>query len=116
MIHLFSEQAHHSKEHAQKGNGTVLFQDLFSPEELGSRAEMMSVITLLPGCSVGIHAHTENGEVYYVLEGSVWVTEDGTERKLSPGDAEFCADGHTHGMENRSAAPAMILAVILPNR
>ncbi len=116
MIHPKAEQNRREKLGAQGGNGVARFRDLFTSEDLGGRAEMFSVVTLDPGDSVGIHAHTSNGEVYCVLRGSVWVTEDGAERELLPGDAEFCADGHTHGMENRSDSPAEILAVILPNR
>ena len=116
MIRRFHEQNHREKLGAQGGNGTTLFQDLFSPDELGDRAQMLSCITLMPGVSVGEHTHTENGEVYYVLQGSVTVTEDGKEYRLTAGDAEFCADGHTHGMENRGASPAVVLACIVPNR
>lgn len=116
MIHKISQQGRRTKANAQGGNGTLSFQDLFTAEELGGRAAMTTVITLLPGDSIGVHAHTENGEIYWVLEGEVAVSEDGTEETLTAGDAEFCADGHTHGAENRSGAPAKMLAVILPNR
>ena len=77
---------------------------------------MCSFIDLDPGCSVGIHPHTENGEIYVVLKGEAVVTEDGVEHTLRPGDAEFCADGHTHGIENRTSEPVTFLAVILPDR
>ena len=116
MIHKVSQQGRRTKEKAQGGNGILQFRDLFTAEDLGDRASMMAVITLQPGDSVGIHAHTENGELYYVMDGTVDVTEDGAVTKLEAGDAEFCADGHTHGMENTSKAPAQVLAVIVPNR
>lgn len=116
MIRRKQEQTRREKEQVQGGNGVVKFRDLFSPEELGARAQMCSVVTLEPGHSVGIHAHTENGEVYCVLEGTATVTEDGQEYTLHPGDAEFCADGHTHGIENRTSEPLRFLALILPNR
>ena len=116
MIRFAPEQGRREKPNAQGSNGIARFRDLFTADELGGRAEMFSVVAVLPGDSVGIHAHTANGEVYCVLSGSVWVTENGEERQLLPGDAEFCADGNTHGMENRSDTPAEILAVILPNR
>ena len=116
MIHRASEQNRREKERAQNGSGVAKFRDIFTPEELGERAGLFSVITLEPGCSVGVHAHTDNGEVYCILEGEAVVTEDGAEFTLRAGDAEICADGHTHGIENRTAHAVIFLAVILPNR
>ena len=77
---------------------------------------MMAVITLQPGESVGVHPHETNGEAYVILEGAATVTEDGQVRELHVGDAEFCADGHTHSIRNHTAAPTRFLAVIVPNK
>ena len=79
-------------------------------------AEMMAVITLQPGESVGVHPHETNGEAYVILEGAATVTEDGQARELHVGDAEFCADGHTHSIRNHTAAPTRFLAVIVPSK
>lgn len=44
------------------------------------------------------------------------VTEDGESRELHVGDAEFCADGHTHSIRNHTGSVTRFLAVIVPNR
>ena len=44
------------------------------------------------------------------------MTEDDETRILGVGDAEFCADGHTHSIRNHTAAPTRFLAVIVPNK
>ena len=75
-----------------------------------------SPITLRPGESVGVHPHETNGEAYYILEGAATVTEDGESRELHVGDAEFCADGHTHSIRNHTGSVTRFLAVIVPNR
>ena len=98
------------------GEGTPHFRHLFSEEELGGRMSLLAVVTLQPGESVGSHPHDTNGEAYYVLTGSVTLEEDGKETVLTAGDAEFCADGHTHGIRNHTDAPASFLAVIAPDR
>ena len=54
------------KHNAQGGEGSPKFRYLFSAEELGNRAELMAVITLEPGESVGVHPHTSNGEAYFI--------------------------------------------------
>ena len=35
---------------------------------------------------------------------------------LHPGDAEFCADGHSHSIENHTDEPATFLALIMADR
>ena len=104
------------KHNIQGGEGSPKFRYLFSAEELGHRADLMTVITLEPGESIGVHPHTDNGEAYFILEGGATMTEDGQTRILGVGDAEFCADGHTHSIKNHTDQPMRFLAVIVPNR
>ena len=81
------------KHNVQGGEGSPKFRHLFSAEELGNRGELLAVITLEPGESVGVHPHTSNGEAYFILEGGATMTEDDETRILGVGDAEFCAAG-----------------------
>ena len=104
------------KHNIRGGDGSPSFRYLFSAEQLGNRAEMMAVITLQPGESVGVHPHTSNGEAYFILEGGATMTEDDETRILGVGDAEFCADGHTHSIKNHTDKPMRFLAVIFPNK
>ena len=98
------------------GVGDLSFRHLFSQADLGSRANMLATVTLQPGESIGEHPHAGNGEVYYILSGEATVTEDGQPVILQAGDAEFCADGHTHSISNDTQAPVVFLALILPDR
>ena len=116
MICREENQGRRIKSDIWGGIGDVHFQDLFTENDLGGRMTMLSRVTLMPGDVIGPHSHTENGEVYYVLEGSGIVTDDGEEYRLAPGDAQFCADGHVHGLRNDTDAPLVFLAVIVPNR
>ena len=116
MISRFNEQGHRTKENMFGGHGILQFQDIFEKEQLGGRITTCAVVTMMPGDDLGEHAHTENGEIYYMLEGVGTVIDDGVEYKLKPGDAQFCADGHTHGMRNDTAAPIMYLAIVAPNK
>ena len=104
------------KHNVQGGEGSPKFRHLFTPEELGNRGELLAVITLEPGESVGVHPHTSNGEAYFILEGGATMTEDDESRILGVGDAEFCADGHTHSIKNHTDKPMRFLAVIFPNK
>ena len=44
------------------------------------------------------------------------VEEDGVEHELCVGDAEFCADGHTHAIRNNTDEVASFLALIIQDR
>ena len=116
MIRRFSEQTGREQENVRGGNGKVLFQDLFPAGEMSGLLSMASVVTLLPGCSIGVHDHTENGELYYILQGKAVVTQDGEDHVLTAGDAQFCAEGHTHGIRNEDFGPLLFLAVIVPEK
>ena len=116
MISKNSEMVSEHKTNVRGGEGSPLFQHLFSPEELKNRASMLAAVTLQPGESVGVHPHVDNGEVYYILKGKAMVEEDGIETELSAGDAEFCADGHSHAIRNHTHEAMTFLALIVPNR
>ena len=116
MFQSSSDMTREVRHNARGGNGSTEFCHLFSQAQLGGRLELLAVVTLQPGESVGVHPHVDNGEVYYLLSGSATVAEDGEERVLQSGDAEFCADGHTHAIRNHTDAPAVFLAVIAKDR
>ena len=113
MIHLQSHMTVEQKPNLRGGVGSPEFCHLFSGEELGGRATLLASVTLQPGESVGEHPHVDNAELYYILSGAAMVAEDGTETELHAGDAEFCADGHTHAIRNHTDAPMTFLALIL---
>lgn len=116
MFQMKNEQQTEIRRNVRGGNGALPFCHVFSAQQLAGRASMLARVALAPGESIGEHPHTENAEAYYVLSGELAVTEDGICRILHAGDAELCADGHVHAIENRSAQPAEFLALILPNR
>jgi quercetin dioxygenase-like cupin family protein len=116
MFKSEKEMLNEEKHALRGGNGDPAFHHLFSAAELGNRAELFASVTLRPGESIGVHAHVQNAEAYVVLRGTPRVTENGLEKRLAPGDAEFCADGNTHSIENDTAEPVEFLALILPNR
>ena len=113
MIHLHSQMQTEYKPNLRGGAGSPEFCHLFSKDDLGGRASLLASVTLQPGESVGEHPHVDNAEVYWILSGSAMVAEDGVETELHAGDAEFCADGHTHAIRNHTDAPVTFLALIL---
>jgi len=116
MIHRKQDQTVEKRYNVRGGAGSPEFRELFSKAEAGGRADLLAVITLQPGESIGLHSHDTNAELYYILSGVVTVTEDGAVYQLEPGDAAFCGDGHSHSMSNETDVPVSVLAVIVPDR
>ena len=116
MIRLKQDQKIEIRHHVRGGEGDPEFRELFSKAESGNRADLLAVISLQPGESIGLHSHDTNAELYYILSGEVTVTEEDKIYKLLPGDAAFCGDGHIHGMANDTQEPVSVLAVIIPDR
>ena len=56
------------------------------------------------------------GNVYEALIEVNTGSEDGVEYELHAGDAEFCADGHTHAIRNHTAEAVTFLALIVKDR
>ena len=94
------------------GRGSYNSTQIFTPEEL-EKVTLFAVNTLPPGSSIGIHPHTAEGEAYVILQGQATVTEDGQDYLLSPGDAEYCTGGHTHGIANDADEVLVFLAIIM---
>lgn len=116
MIHRNHDIPSETRPNLRGGQGNPLFRHIFTAEDLGGRADLLSFITLQPGEFVGEHTHTDNGEVYLVLRGEATVTEDGVDYVLQPGEAEFCADGHSHAIRNHTNKEMAFLALIMKDR
>ncbi len=112
MIKKLENRVETTVENLVGGAGTVKLSHIFSREEL-PKTRICSVLTLEPGCSVGIHPHQGEGEIYLILEGSATVHEDGVDYILTEGDAEYCSDGHTHGILNHTDTAMKFLAIVI---
>ena len=100
------------REKLRGGNGALQLTNIFEGDEL-EKTRLFAVMNVEPGCSIGIHPHDQEGEVYLILEGAATVTEDGVDYILHAGDAEYCTGGHTHGLLNHTDRPLKLLAIVM---
>lgn len=100
-------------DHVHGGNGKIDVLHVFEADQTAGRCTLCAKSIFHPGDSIGVHVHSTNAEIYYVLEGELTVVEDGTEYTLRPGDAAFTANGASHSVENRTQQNAVMLAVIM---
>jgi uncharacterized cupin superfamily protein len=84
----------------------------------GARELGASVYELAPGASgFNLHAHYGNEELFVVLRGTPTLRTVDGEEELAPGEVVACPRGRDgmHTIANRSAEPALVLAVSTAN-
>ncbi len=116
MFVMKEEQKHEPKHELRGGKGTLDFCHVVPPQELCGAGTQYGVMTIPPGCSIGLHGHTDNFEIYHVLEGTALVQDGDEKRTLRAGDAEVCSNGNIHSIENIGAEDLKVMAVILWNQ
>ena len=68
---------------------------------------------LLPGCTIGYHAHEANSEAIYITRGTARCLYDGGEERLVAGQCHYGPRGHSHGLINASdSEPLEYFAVV----
>lgn len=65
-----------------------------------------------PGASIGVHTHTDNSEVIFVLSGQGTDICDGKEEHLTAGMCHYCPKGSTHTLRNTGNEPLVFYAVV----
>lgn len=100
---------------AHGGNGTLDKRD-YVLEHMPENAKMFAEIRLEAGCSLGTHTHVGEYEVFFFKEGEITLNDNGTERKMHPGDFAICYDGESHGIANHTDRPAALYAAIIKTK
>lgn len=68
---------------------------------------------LEPGSSIGMHTHTGNCEVLYLLEGcGTLAYPNGQTETLLPGEVHYCPEGCGHSLQNRGSVTLRFVAVV----
>lgn len=93
--------------------GRIVKDIVLTPAEMLERASMFNIITLPSGSRIKAHPHTEDAEIYYILEGEAEVTDNGKTSILHAGDVMFTGNGDHHSIANHSGKDVRFLACIL---
>lgn len=68
--------------------------------------------TLSPGSSIGLHTHTSDAEIIYILSGVGKCLFDGGGETLSVGDCHYCPKGCEHSLINNGVENLEFFAVV----
>ena len=88
------------------GKGEISRELLIEGDELQNKAKVFAKLTVPVGASVGLHEHTDDYEVYYILSGKGKVLDNGE------GDVVYAIDTE-HYIENSGDEDLVFLAVIV---
>jgi len=113
MIKLKDERQVTTVSNLRGGIGDLTREDLFTPDEALGKLNLCAVLTIPDGNSIGEHPHGPDAELYYILSGTLRVTDDGVTKDLHPGDSVFTGGGTSHSVLNVSGKDASLLAVII---
>lgn len=100
-------------EHFRGGRGHIESFPILSEEEMRGAGRVCAMMTLQPGCEVGLHQHVNDWEVFHFLSGSGIYTMGDEQVRVSAGDVAFVDDGEAHALYNDSDEPMQYLALVL---
>ncbi len=113
MVRKKKEQAIEHK-NIRGGIGEVEMQKILNgAEEMYGKGRMFCRMIVPPGNTLGLHEHSGDNEIFYVLSGTGIYHDNGTTVELHPGDTAVCNDGESHALENVSNEPLQLIALIL---
>ena len=95
------------------GQGEVKIDHLWEAKnELQANTRLWARLTLAPGCSIGFHAHEQEEEVFYIVQGKAEADDNGKPSILSAGDSILTGGGAGHAIKNVGSDYLVIIAVI----
>ena len=112
MIRHFEELQTMNAPH-KGGKGAIQAALLLNEGEFEGKGRVFNHCVLKPGCSVGLHRHVNDFEVYYILKGKGLYSDNGKLVPVAAGDVAICKNGEEHMLENDSDADLEFIALIL---
>lgn len=84
-----------------------------APEETDGQLTAI-VIDIPPECGPPMHSHATDSEFFFVLEGTLTLSDPDGEIEAGPGDFCFLRCGGSHAFRNATDRTVRVLAVVTP--
>ena len=97
----------------QGGNGLIHAVELTDEAGLYHHGRVFAHVTIVPGNSIGYHAHNHETEFYYILKGDAYFNDNGTEVPVHAGDVCATGYGQSHSLANRSDENVEVIALVI---
>ena len=113
MIRYVKDQKIDVKPHLRGGKGNTVFRELLTEDQFCGHGRQLSILSLEPGESIGVHEHNGESETYFILEGSGLYYDNGTEAAVGVGDCSSGGSGESHGIDNTGDVRLSFVALIV---
>lgn len=100
-------------ENPRGGRGSLTNMGYEAMSQFSGNIKMFSVVNLKPDSLIGYHTHEDDMEIYFMLDGTGVVSDNGKEDILYPGDLLITKNGEGHSIENKSGVDITFLAMII---
>lgn len=113
MIKRSKDMKKEYKEKMRGGEGTTELTHILNQDEINGKARLCAKILINPGCSIGLHEHIAEEEIYYIISGEGIIDDNGVKSNVKAGDSVLTKGGESHSVVNTGIEPLEMLAVIL---
>jgi quercetin dioxygenase-like cupin family protein len=84
-----------------------------TPEETGGQFTALE-IAIPPDCGPPMHSHANDSEFFYVLEGTLTISDPDGDIEAGPGDFCFLRAGGHHAFRNNTQSLVRAIAMVTP--
>ena len=113
MIQRANQMEVEIRESMKGGKGKVQVTHLLRQIQMKGHSRFFGKMIIEPGCSIGLHQHLDEEEIYYIIKGSGICEDNGIRQEVKEGDVILTGNGASHSIENNSSEPMEVLGVIL---
>ncbi|WP_325314306.1 cupin domain-containing protein [Kingella oralis] len=115
QVYKKAEMQTWNRSKAAGGEGELLGKFAYTRHQTDDQDAIREIgwLTLPPGASVGLHKHTNNEDVYLIVQGKgTFVDGNGKETPVAAGDVTIARPGQSHALKNTSKKPLVFINFI----
>jgi mannose-6-phosphate isomerase-like protein (cupin superfamily) len=101
------------REKMKDGKGAIAVTHILRQIQMRGKCRFFGRMLIRPGCSIGLHKHVDEEEIYYILKGKGIVTDNDIRQEVKEGDVILTGGGASHSIENTADEPLEVLGIIL---
>jgi mannose-6-phosphate isomerase-like protein (cupin superfamily) len=101
------------REEMRGGKGTVKILKHIPKDDMQGKCRLCATLYIQPGCSIGMHEHVDEYEIFIIQKGTGIINDNGKEYKVAKGDALLTGGGASHSIENTGDEEMEVTAIIL---
>ena len=101
------------REKMKDGKGAVQVTHLLRQIQMKGKCRFFGKMLINAGCSIGLHQHVNEEEIYYIVRGRGITEDNGIRQEVKTGDIILTGGGASHSIENTSSEPLEVIGVIL---